>query len=449
MPAPGRTGTDGLCWVPMWRLHSPSDSGKPVVHGDGPIILLLAVSLALWVLGDYQQAGANAGLFLFGASGLAWYVLGLLLMAWVASRASLPRAPYRQSLFLLASAAPVVVVLLWAIAVAESEAIDKALLAAALLMVGAVLAWGLRRVTGERQLLAVWLSLMTAIGFIGLSDALYVRPGIWFAPDAEVAGEPPAAWFNGERLLFEQPERIDRAVRAIAPREPGRPNAWFVGFAGYGAQKVFAEEIQLAAQVIGTKFGSGGRSVRLVNDQRNLGEFPLATTSGLRRALLEVGKRMDLASDVLFLVLSSHGSEGAELVVENGTLPLSQLSAAELGDALRDAGIRWKVVVISACFSGAFIDALKDDYSIILAASAPDRTSFGCSDERDLTYFGEAFFRDALPGAGSLREAFTRAQAIIAAREKEEGVEPSRPQAFFGAQSERQVGGLGAPGGAR
>ena len=99
---------------------------------------------------------------------------------------------------------------------------------------------------------------------------------------------------------------------------------------------------------------------------------------------------------------------------------------------LREAKIPWKVVVISACYAGGFIDALRDDHTIVLAAAAPDRTSFGCSDDRDLTYFGEAFYRDALPKAASLRAAFETARAEIAKREKEEKVEPSDPQAWFG-----------------
>jgi hypothetical protein len=280
---------------------------------------------------------------------------------------------------------------------------------------------------------------MAAIGFGWVSDALYVRPSVWYSEEAKEASRHPSDWQDGEQLLFEQADRVDHAVNQIAAREPGHPNAYFIGFAGYGGQKVFAEEIQLASRVIGTKYGSMDHTVHLVNDQRNLSEFPLATASGLRRTLLEIGKRMDRSVDILFLVLSSHGSEGAELSVQNGGLPLRQLTGTELVDAIREAGIQWKVVVISACFSGGFIDALKDDHSIILTAAASDRTSFGCSDKRELTYFGEAFFRDALPGAKSLREAFTRASTDIAAREVKEGVKPSNPQAFFGAAMERHI----------
>jgi Peptidase C13 family len=88
--------------------------------------------------------------------------------------------------------------------------------------------------------------------------------------------------------------------------------------------------------------------------------------------------------------------------------------------------------VISACHAGAFIPVLKDPNTIIVTAAA-NGTSFGCSDHRDLTYFDEAFYRDALPRAGSLEQAFPLAQGEIAKREASEHITPSKPQAYFGA----------------
>ena len=82
--------------------------------------------------------------------------------------------------------------------------------------------------------------------------------------------------------------------------------------------------------------------------------------------------------------------------------------------------------------------------TIVIAAAAADRTSFGCSNDSELTYFGEAFYRDALPGARSLREAFDRAKAAIAAREQREHVTPSNPQAYFGAEIEAKLAAMDA-----
>jgi hypothetical protein len=121
---------------------------------------------------------------------------------------------------------------------------------------------------------------------------------------------------------------------------------------------------------------------------------------------------------------------------------LKDLSATDLASALQESGIKWRVIVISACHAGSFIDELHNANTIVITASAAEKTSFGCSDERDLTYFGEAFYRDALPRATSLRKAFEIAAADIIAREKREDIEASDPQAFFGEEIERHLATL-------
>jgi hypothetical protein len=73
---------------------------------------------------------------------------------------------------------------------------------------------------------------------------------------------------------------------------------------------------------------------------------------------------------------------------------------------------------------------------VVTSASAT-RTSFGCSDDRDLTCFGEAFLRDALPQADSLRAAFEHAKRAIEEREKRETITPSDPQLQVGRAIER------------
>jgi hypothetical protein len=147
---------------------------------------------------------------------------------------------------------------------------------------------------------------------------------------------------------------------------------------------------------------------------------------------------------VLFLSISSHGSDEPAIAVANSQLALDDMRPEDLADALREAGIQWRVIVISACYAGGFIDSLRDARTIVITAAAPDRTSFGCSSDSDLTYFGEAFYRDALPGARSLREAFDHAKSAIAARENAEGVTPSNPQAYFGAEIEARLEALAA-----
>jgi transposase InsO family protein len=190
------------------------------------------------------------------------------------------------------------------------------------------------------------------------------------------------------------------------------------------------------------KYDIGDRRVSLINDQRDLERAPLATVSGLKYALRGLGSRMNVNQDVLFLSISSHGAKDPAIAVSNSQLPLNDLTDEDLADALRESGIKWRVIIISACYAGGFIERLRGPQTIVITAAAADRTSFGCSNDRDLTYFGEAFYRDALPNARSLRDAFDTAKAAIAARESREHVDASNPQAYFGAELQAKLAAM-------
>ncbi|MNN79121.1 Peptidase C13 family protein [compost metagenome] len=84
--------------------------------------------------------------------------------------------------------------------------------------------------------------------------------------------------------------------------------------------------------------------------------------------------------------------------------------------------------MISSCYSGGFIPALKDERTLIMTASRADRVSFGCSEEANFTYFGDALFAQALNQTDDLEQAFKRAKAIVAERELADGFEASEPQ---------------------
>jgi hypothetical protein len=233
-----------------------------------------------------------------------------------------------------------------------------------------------------------------------------------------------------DELAARQPAMIDRQIQAVAGHAMPGAQGYFVGFAGVGEERVFAQEIDLAARRFADRFGLEQRSLRLVNDQRDLEKYPLASAGGLRHALLALGRVMD-QDDVLFLVLSSHGWKDATISITNVGMQPTSLGAAQLADMLRESGIRWRVIMISACFSGSFIKPLADNHTIVITAASKSRPSFGCGAESELTYFGEAFYRDALPSAPSLRAAFETARREITAREKAERVRPSHPQGYF------------------
>ena len=396
-------------------------------------LLLPAVGVAIWLIVDRWQAGAGAEFVPYSILTWSWFAVILLGSVWVASRLARPRVPYERILVLAAAFVPMYLLLEfvqeqwarwdWNFVISLAIAIH-----AAIYMAGV-----LRSLSGSRQARAAsTLGVILCLAIVA-TYSFEFGAGFWYAyGDTEESSDYWTARAQYEAIMYEQPDRIDAAVSALQRPDELPAAAFFVGFAGQGEQRVFAGEIALARKVIASKFDSAQRSVLLVNDRRDLETLPLASPTALRYALDGIAKRMRLDRDVLILALSSHGSRDGELSVSNSYLPLNDLSADDLASALRESGIKWKVVIVSACYAGKFIEPLRDDDTIVIAAAAADRTSFGCSDDRDLTYFGEAFYRDALPGSSDLKTAFKQAQEAIATREKAEDKEASNPQAWFG-----------------
>jgi hypothetical protein len=128
------------------------------------------------------------------------------------------------------------------------------------------------------------------------------------------------------------------------------------------------------------------------------------------------------------LYFTSHGSPDGVLVGEDVVSP--QDVAGMIGHACADRPV---VAVMSSCFSGVFVPALKAPNRLILTAARPDRASFGCGQSDHYTYFDECFLGTIgsahdFPGLGA------GVQNCVAARELKDGVAPpSQPQLFVGA----------------
>jgi hypothetical protein len=257
----------------------------------------------------------------------------------------------------------------------------------------------------------------------------------WYTDDSNDGSDSYAAYrnLNAERLLFSQPAMLDQTLQAIEPGRDGVTDAFFIGVGAYATQDVFLKETLFARDLFDRRFDTGGRSLALINHLTTRDELPLATSTNLEVALRHIGSVMNRDEDVLVLYMTSHGSSDHELSMSFWPLPLNDVTPEMLRQYLDDAGIRWRVIIISACYSGGFIDRLKSPDTAIATAAAPDRTSFGCSNENEFTYFGEALLKDQLQQEYSLPVAFSRAAEAVAARESRENLSASNPQFFIGA----------------
>ena len=414
----------------LWLLCRPGDRLHASVWTS---LLFAAVCVAIWTGFVWLQAQPDPQFVSDALPLLAWYALAAVSMAALLHWRSRPKPHFLEALSLVLGLAPLLLLL----TIFGWDRLGSTGLSVACLLACAYslfyLSRGLRAFSGARQAAAAVIGVAYLAAFLWLSEALAVVPAL-FAPLELSAPEASAdgALADEEAIFFAQSGRIDRGLAAMqGDGGSGAPRAFFLGFAGVGDEKVFSQEIFLAARVVGDRFDIGTNSLALINDERDLQRAPLASVSSLRYALQGIAAKMNTERDVLFLVISSHGAQDPAIIVANSGLPLDDLTPQILLEALQSSGIKRRVVIISACYAGGFIEALKGPGSIVMTAAAADRTSFGCGTDSELTYFGEAFFKDALPRATSLRDAFDRARAAISARERREHVDASRPQGFF------------------
>ncbi|MBD9603399.1 caspase family protein [Pseudomonas sp. PDM10] len=247
-------------------------------------------------------------------------------------------------------------------------------------------------------------------------------------------------WVNGQRVrdadgkllpdslelgLLAQGRLLNDALSNVPASTPA-VELYTLTLGGDGKQSVFLRESDYVSNMLSSRFGAFGQ-IRLVNHRDHLVDRPMATRENLRRAVATLAERSG-PEDLIFIYLTSHGSSEHELVLDQPRMELSDLPADELATVLSPLKNRDKIIVISSCYSGGFIPALKDERTLIMTASRADRVSFGCSEEANFTYFGDALFAQALNQTDDLEQAFKLARATVAERELADSFEASEPQ---------------------
>src|SRR5262249_54474005 len=110
------------------------------------------------------------------------------------------------------------------------------------------------------------------------------------------------------------------------------------------------------------------------------------------------------------IYFSSHGAPQG-VVVGDGILP-----PRVLDNMVQSAcGMRPTIVIISACFSGVFIDAMRANNRMILTAARPDRPSFGCGESDKYPYFDTCMLK-VWPQAHDFAAIGPQVQACVAQR---------------------------------
>ncbi len=250
---------------------------------------------------------------------------------------------------------------------------------------------------------------------------------------AQRAPTPTETRLNPRTVAEAQPDLLLEAAGKLESSRPDRPEIYFVGFASFAGQDVFRREVMAVQSIIDDRFGARGRSMLLLNHRETAETYPLATPRNLGLALQAIGERMDVDKDILLLFITTHGLPGRLAVDFSPAFRMRDLDPVGLAKSLDDAGIKNRILIISACYSGSFLPTLANADTLVMTAARADRTSFGCSNTRSWTYFGDAFFNRALRQTHDLPLAFQQAYDTVSGWEKTQKLTPSEPQFHLGA----------------
>lgn len=135
------------------------------------------------------------------------------------------------------------------------------------------------------------------------------------------------------------------------------------------------------------------------------------------------------------LYFTSHGAPTA--MVFGDAAPITPDMMVNI--VRRACGARPTVVIVSACYSGIFVNALSAPNRMVLTAASRERTSFGCGADETYPWFDGCII-ETLPTATDFLALAAGARACVARKEQENAVDlPSQPQLFVGPEMQLRL----------
>ena len=184
-----------------------------------------------------------------------------------------------------------------------------------------------------------------------------------------------------------------------------------------------------------TRFNAKGRGVQLANHADTVETLPWATGLNLRRAIQGMAAVMDKDKDILFMHLISHDGNNGTLSDNFWPMDIAPLTATDLRAWLDEAGIKNRVISISASYSGTWIEPLANDDTLVISASDADHTAYGYAKKSALTLFARTMYDEQLRMQTlSFEAAHAATKLIVKQREEAAGKDDgfSNPQIKVG-----------------
>lgn len=253
---------------------------------------------------------------------------------------------------------------------------------------------------------------------------------------ASLALGPELERDRSPKWLLEDQRKLDRSLAALGPQKPGVVDAYVV-VVGLDSDPIFGREAREAGKVLGRRYNAVGHTIVLAGtDGSGPSALPNGSPRNLTVALARVAELMDKKQDVLVLYTAGHGAK-VGLAYHDGDDGFGIIPPARLARVFDELGIKNRLLILSACFSGIFVPTLSSDTTALFTAASAERTSFGCQSDKDWTFYGDAMINHALRQPVPLARAGEDARALVAQWEAlgaNMGIVPSQPQIAIGSK---------------
>ncbi|MFL6659608.1 MAG: C13 family peptidase [Massilia sp.] len=292
------------------------------------------------------------------------------------------------------------------------------------------------RRSSDRKPLRRLIAIATVVFSYALAIFLAPQPAYW-REKADPAAERVEPLRFTQDVVENQSPLLEEKVDALAPQRPGIADMYTITFAPYEGEEVFRRETRMVNEVMAKRFDATGRGLQLLNHREHLEDMVWATPTNLQRAIEGIAATMDKDEDVLFIHMTSHGASDGEMAVNFWPLEVDPVTPKDLRKWLDDAGIKHRVISISACYAGNWVAPLANDDTLVMTASDADHTSYGCGKRSPLTFFGRAMYDEQLRNSTlDFEAAHAASRKIIDQREKEAGKSDgySNPQIKVGSR---------------
>lgn len=225
-------------------------------------------------------------------------------------------------------------------------------------------------------------------------------------------------------------------AEAPAPQPP--PRLIFAGFALHSQAKAFRNDV-LAAERLARQIDPNALMLKLANPARDQSaDWPQATAENFELVMTKVAE-VARPQDRVMLLIATHANPGT-LNINVGGKNTAPLTARTLSDALAPLGKTPTLVVLSACYSGAFIKPLQSPNRVVLTATDTYKTSFKCQYPGEHTFFADALFNQAGAEQLSVTDWMGTAQKAIQTQEKRRRLPASTPKMFVGDEAKAWAG---------